>query len=103
MSGQPKADADIVGYTVREAERLEDTDSWDDIEPLEVNYTVNQRGTVTGVELVLTVGGPDIRADALTGVVTGSWGGETHRTHFDSDVVAEYGQMLADQFEERIQ
>ena len=99
MSTHP-SEAEIVGYTVRQAERLESIDDPDQLGILEVNYTVNERAGVTGVEFVLTVGGPDIQVDALSGRVSGSWGGDTHTTHFNSDVVEEYARMLARQFEE---
>ena len=98
MSTHP-SEAEIVGYTVRQAERLESIDSMDEIDILEVNYDVNERAGVTGVELVLTVGGPDVRVNALSGTVRGAWGGDTHTTHFNSDVVEEYAGMLARQFE----
>ena len=98
MSTHP-SEAEIVGYTVRQAERLESIDSMDEIDILEVNYDVNERAGVTGVELVLTVGGPDVRVNALSGTVRGAWGGDTHTTHFDSDVVEKYAGMLARQFE----
>ena len=99
MSTHP-SEAEIVGYTVRQAERLESIDSMDEIDILEVNYDVNERAGVTGVELVLTVGGPDVRVNALSGTVRGAWGGDTHTTHFDSDVVEQYGKQLARLFEE---
>ena len=94
------SEGDIIGYTVRAAERLEGIDTVDELGILEVNYTVNESVGVTGVELVLTVGGPDVRVNALSGTVRGAWGGDTHTTHFDSDVVGEYARMLARQFEE---
>jgi len=93
------SEADIVGYTVRQAEYLESIDTPGEIDVLEVNYTVSEQVGVTGVELVLTVGGPDIRVNALSGTVHGAWGGDTHTTHFDSEVVEEYARMLARQFE----
>ena len=99
MSTHP-SEAEIVGYTVRQAERLETIDTAEELGILEVNYTVNESAGVTGVELVLTVGGPDVRVNALSGTVRGAWGGDTHTTHFDSDVVEEYARMLARQFEE---
>ena len=98
MSTHP-SEAEIVGYTVRQAERLESIDDPDQLGILEVNYTVNERVGVTGVEFVLTVGGPDIRVDALSGRVRGSWGGDRHTTHFNSDVVEEHARILADSFE----
>ena len=94
------SEQDIIGYTVRAAERLETIDTAEELNILEVNYTVNESAGVTGVELVLTVGGPDVRVNALSGTVRGAWGGDTHTTHFDSDVVEEYAGMLARQFEE---
>ena len=100
MSTHP-SEAEIVGYTVRQAERLESIDDIDQLGILEVNHTVNERVGVTGVEFVLTVGGPDVRVDALSGRVRGSWGGDTHTTHFNSDVVEEYARMLARQFEDQ--
>jgi len=99
--GHP-SEAEIVGRTVRQAERLEDIDSVDEINILDVNYTVSQRGDVTGVELTLTVGGPDIRVDALSGRVRGSWGGDTHTTHFDSEIVERYAAERARIFEARV-
>jgi len=100
MAAHP-SESDIVGRTVRQAEYLEDIDSVDEIDILEVNYTVSGQVGVTGVELVLCVGGPDIRANAFSGNVRGSWAGETHTTHFESEIVKEYARMLADGFEER--
>jgi len=99
MAQNHPSEADIVGRTVRQAEYIEGIGSVDELNILEVNYTVNESAGVTGVELVLTVGGPDIRVQALSGTVRGSWGGDTHTTHFDSGVVEEYAQMLARQFE----
>ena len=95
------SEQDIIGYTVRAAERLETIDTAEELNILEVNYKVNERAGVTGVELVLTVGGPDVRVNALSGTVRGAWGGDTHTTHFDSDVVEEYARMLARQFEDQ--
>lgn len=99
---QHPSEADIVGRVVRQAEYLEGIDSPDEMNILEVEYAVSDRGIVTGVDLVLTVGGPTIIVESINGVVKGSWGGDRHRTHFDSDVVEQYGRMLADQFERRI-
>ena len=95
------SESDIIGRTVRQAEYLEGIDDPDEMNILEVNYTVSENVGVTEVELVLTVGGPDIRVQAFSGSVRGSWGGDTHTTHFNSDVVEQYAEMLADDFEER--
>lgn len=102
MEANHTSEKDIIGYTVRQAERLEEIDSIDEIHILDVEYNVTSSGDVTGVELLLTCGGPDIRVEALSGTVHGSWGGSTHRTHFDSAVVEDYARTLARQFEERI-
>jgi len=98
---QHQSEADIVSRTVRQAEYIEGVDSADELNILEVNYTVNESAGVTGVELALTVGGPDIRVSALSGTVTGSWGGNTHTTHFDNYTIEQYAQFLADDFEGR--
>lgn len=98
---QHQSEADIVSRTVRQAEYLEGIDSVDEMNILEVNYTVNESAGVTGVELVLTVGSPDIRVNALSGTITGSWGGNTHTTHFDNHIIEQYAQFLADDFEGR--
>lgn len=95
------SEADIVGRTVRQANRLEDIDSVDEINIEEVNYTVTERSGITAVEFVVAFGGPTMRVEALSGIVSGSWGGDTHRTHFDSDVVHDHALMLAQQFEKR--
>ena len=100
MAAHP-SESEIVGRTVRQAERLEEIDSIDEVDIHEVNYTVSSYDCVTGVELVLTVGGPDIRIEALNGTIRGAWGGDTHITHFDSRVIKQYGKMLARQFEEQ--
>lgn len=96
-----RSESEIVARTVHQAERLESIDDVGQLNILEVNYTVSGHDHVTGVELVLTVGGPDIRVNVLAGTVDGAWGGDTHTTHFDSEVVEQYGRTLARQFEER--
>ena len=95
------SESEIVGRTVRQAQRLEEIENIDELSILEVNYTVSSYDCVTGVELVLTVGGADIRIEALNGTIRGAWGGDTHITHFDSQVIEQYGKMLARQFEEQ--
>ena len=95
-----RCESEIVGRTVQQAERLESIDDVEQLNILEVNYSVSPTVGVKGVELVLTVGGPDIRVNALNGTVRGAWGGDTHTTHFESGVVEQYARMLARQFEE---
>jgi hypothetical protein len=93
---------DIIGYTVRAADRVESVDSIDELNILEVNYTVTEGVGVKAVELVLTVGGPDVRVDALNGTIRGSWGGNTHKTHFENPTIEYHARELAGQFEGRI-
>jgi hypothetical protein len=69
---------------------------------LEITYEVTERGDVTEVIAVLTVGGPHIEVECLRGVVAGQWSGETFRRGFESEDVREYGRMLADRMEGRI-
>lgn len=97
------SEAEIVGRVVRQAEYIEDIDDpSDELNILEVEYDVSQRGNVTGVDFVLTVGGPKIVVEGLNGVVRGSWGGDSHRTHFDNTAVKRYAKHLARQFEGRV-
>ncbi len=100
MAAQHRSEADIVGTVVERAEYLEGIDNIEQVMILEVNYTVSSHGGVQEVELVLTVGGPDIRVNALAGTITGSWSGSNHTTHFDSDIVEDYGKHLATRFEQ---
>jgi hypothetical protein len=67
-----------------------------------VKYEVSERGDVTEVIAVLSVGGPHIKVECLRGVVAGQWSGETFRRGIESDEVREYGIMLAEQMEQRI-
>jgi len=69
---------------------------------LGIQYEVTESGNVTEVIAVLTVGGPHIEVDCLRGVVRGQWSGDTFRRGFESDEVREYGRMLADRMEDRI-
>jgi hypothetical protein len=96
-----KSEADIVGHTVRQAERLEKIDDPDEMHILDVTYTVTGDGKVTGVQFLMTMGGPNITVNALQGTVVGSWGGNTHTTHFVGDVVRDYARHLADMHEQQ--
>lgn len=75
----------ITDEVVATAERIEEYDSLEDIDPLDVKLTVELDGTVREVLLVLTVGGPYLEVNATNGTVYGSWGGETHRTHVNNE------------------
>jgi len=67
-----------------------------------VKYEVTERGDVTEVIAVLSVGGPHIEVECLRGVVAGQWSGESFRRGIESEEVREYGIMRAERMEERI-
>lgn len=71
--------ADRVVSTANDIEDCEDYEALDEyLEPLSVKVTSNLEGAVSEVTLVVTVGGPSIEVECYSGVVRGSWGGETH-------------------------
>ena len=84
------------------AEGLNAEDSLRDKDILAQTYEVTESGTVNEVSVVLTVGGPHIEVECLRGVVSGQWSGETFRRGIESEEVREYGKMLADRMEKRI-
>lgn len=94
--------ADITDRVVATAKRLESTDSPDEINPLEFKFTVSYDGRVREVTAVLTIGGPHIEVDCIGSVVRGSWGGDSHTTHVDSDAVDALGEIHARRFEENM-
>jgi len=94
--------ASIVDRVNRTAEGLNADDRIQDKDILEIKYEVSESGTVTEVIAVLTVGGPHIEVECLRGVVSGQWSGETFRRGIESQEVTEYGKMLADRMESRI-
>jgi hypothetical protein len=69
---------------------------------LGLKYEVTESGNVTEVRATLTVGGPHIEVECLRGVVSGQWSGETFRRGIESEEVHDYGKMLADRMEARI-
>jgi len=69
---------------------------------LGLKYEVTESGNVTEVRATLTVGGPHIKVECLTGVVVGHWAGDTYRRGIESEEVHDYGKMLADRMEARI-
>ena len=84
------------------AEGLNAEDSLRDKDILAQTYEVTESGTVNEVSVVLTVGGPPIEVECLRGVVAGQWSGETFRRGIESEEVHDYGKMLADRMEARI-
>jgi len=95
------SEPDIVGYTVREAERLENIEDPDQLDILDVQFMVTTDCKVVGVQFTMTIGGPNITVNALQGTVVGSWGGNTHTCHFVGDVVRDYARQLADMHEQQ--
>jgi hypothetical protein len=94
--------ASIVDRVRTVAEGLNADDRIQEKDILEIKYEVTESGTVTEVIAVLTVGGPHIEVECLRGVVAGQWSGETFRRGIESEDVREYGRMLADRMEGRI-
>jgi hypothetical protein len=94
--------ASLSNHVNSVVEDLEAGESLREMHILEIRYEVTESGDVTEVTAVLTVGGPHIEVDCLRGVVRGEWSGETFRRGFESEDVREYGRMLADQMESRI-
>lgn len=84
------------------AEDLEGDETLREMSILEIKYEVSERGDVSEVIAVLSVGGPHIEVECLRGVVAGQWSGESFRRGIESDEVREYGVMLAEQMEQRI-
>jgi len=84
------------------AEDLEGDDTLRDMSIYSVKYEVTERGDVTEVIAVLSVGGPHIEVECLRGVVAGQWSGESFRRGIESEEVREYGIMRAERMEERI-
>jgi len=78
---------DITEYVVDEAKRIEDMDSYEQLEPLEVKVECSLDGTVREIVCVLTVGGPHVEVNVTNGTVTGYWGGDSHTTHVNNDSV----------------
>jgi hypothetical protein len=94
---------DLVDHVVSTAERLEELESPHALDPLDIQYTVDARGTVREVTVILGTGGPHIEAKCYEQTVTGYWASDRHSTHTDSKELSQYGEIVADRFEERIQ
>jgi hypothetical protein len=94
--------ASIVDRVRTVAKGLNTDDRIQDKDILEIKYEVTESGDVTEVIAVLTVGGPHIEVECLRGVVAGQWSGETFRRGIESQEVHDYGKMLADRMEKRI-
>jgi len=96
MSASIKTRVNSIAEGLNGDERIKSKDI------LEIKYEVTESGTVTEVIAVLTVGGPHIEVECLRGVVSGQWSGETFRRGIESEEVHDYGKMLADRMESRI-
>ena len=96
MSASLKTRVNSIAEGLNGDERIKSKDI------LEIKYEVTESGTVTEVIAVLTVGGPHIEVECLRGVVSGQWSGETFRRGIESEEVHDYGKMLADRMEARI-
>jgi hypothetical protein len=87
---------------IAESLNKEDSKPLSERDSVETQYRVSQSGYVKEVTVVLTAGGPHIEVECLRRVVVGEWSGESYRRGFESDSVREYGSMLADEMESRI-
>jgi len=79
----------IVERVVDTANRWEEYDSVDDIDELDVRVTANLDGTARKFVVVVTTGGPHIEVDVTNETVTGYWGANTHKTHFDNEELSD--------------
>lgn len=95
-----EGDEELIESASLKMEKEKDADKFHSV--IENRYTVSERGTVREVEAIVTTGGPHIVVECLSGVVAGSWGGDSHRCHVDSDQVEAYGARLAERMERRI-
>ena len=70
------------------------------IAPMDVQYILDEQGTVSGVQLQLTVGGPNIWVDTHIGVIMGFWGSDRYMVGLNRDVAGEitdwYGDIAVD-------
>ena len=70
------------------------------IEPMDVQYILNGQGTVSGVQLQLTVGGPNIWVDTHLALIMGFWGSDRYMVGMHRDVAGEitdwYGDIAVD-------
>jgi hypothetical protein len=96
MSASLKTRVNRIAEGLNADKKIEDKDK------TEIKYQVSESGTVTEVKIVLTAGGPHIAVECLRGVVSGQWSGETFRRGIESEEVHDYGKMLADRMEARI-
>jgi len=94
--------ASIVDRVNNVVEGLEGDETLQEMDILEIKYEVNERGDVTEVFAVLTVGGPHIEVECYRGVVSGQWASESYRRGVESEDVREFGRHHAERMEERI-
>mgnify|MGYP006290770177 CR=1 FL=1 len=88
------------------AERIENTDSMDELDPLDVKVELSlgsREPTVSSVMLVLTVGGPHVELNATNGTVSVSWGGDHHTTHVNNEALCDeihdfYARQMRDHY-----
>lgn len=81
-----------VDQAVSTAERIEDTDSMDDLDPLDVKVEVSlgtREPTISSVVLVLTTGGPHVELNASRGTVSVFWGGDYHTVHVNNEALCD--------------
>jgi len=72
----------LMDKVVSTAKRIENIESEDEFEPVEVQFVVGLNGTVQEVIAITATGGPHIEANLTTGSVHGRGYSNRHRTHF---------------------
>jgi len=81
-AGMSDAERDLRRSVAYVVERFSSYNSIDDLiqeDPLDIEYKVNARGDITGVELAITLGGPGIYVELPRGIVRGYWAGDEVR------------------------
>lgn len=96
-------DQELTDIVVSQAERMENLESVEDFDPLEVKATVSLRGTVRDIVAVTGTGGPHIEVNLSNGTVSGYWGNSEHTTHFKkTDVTEQLEDRFYWQFEDTV-
>ena len=75
-----------------------DFDEDTSVAPMDVYYILNGQGTVTGVQLQITVGGPNIWVDTHLALIMGFWGSDRYMVGMHRDVAGEITDWYGESF-----
>lgn len=93
----------ITERVVSTAERIEEMDDPDELEPLEVRVEAGLDGQPYSFTAVLGTGGPHIEVNVTKGIVRGHWGSDSHTTHVNNeDVLGALDEQFARYWEDNI-